>query len=256
LETAEVRIDLSDRGLTLGDGLFETMLWTGEEIRFFDDHMARMGHGARELGLSLPMNAVSIEQGLTALAKASDKRPAALRLMVTRGPGPRGLRVPNISKPNMLATVTQLTPTFEPVSVRVVDVWRASGAPSSRFKTLSYVDNVVALSRAQALGVDDGLMRGPEESVACATSANLLIQKDGVWFTPPVTDGALPGIIRGRLLRAGLVKEARVSLYDLAICQAACLTNAISGVRPIHMIDGRNIDVHSDRFVSLSAQLV
>lgn len=250
---ANVRIDPSDRGFTLGDGLFETLLWTGQEIRFFEDHMARMGHGASQLGLSIPFDIASIEQGLLSLAAKSGANRGALRLTLTRGTGPRGLKIPENGQPNLLATLAAVPAEFPPVEACVVDVWRAGGAPSARFKTLSYVDNIVALSMAQAQGADDGLMRGPDESIACATSSNVMIKVEGTWRTPPIEDGALPGIIRGRLIRAGLVAEGRVSLVDLTRCEAACLTNAITGIRPIHTLNGLALDTDPARFESLRA---
>jgi branched-chain amino acid aminotransferase len=239
VKTSDVRIDPTDRGFTLGDGLFETLLWTGRELRFFDDHMARLGHGASQLGLTIPFSITELENGLLELAHASGLTRAALRLMVTRGVGPRGLKVSNTSLPNVMATIATIPTEFPAVDVRLVDIYRASGAPSARFKTLSYVDNIVALSLAQSMGADDGLMRGRDGSVACATSANILIQQDGRWQTPPLEDGALPGIVRGRLIRAGLVTESRIHVADLETCQAACLTNALVGVRPIHTLNGR-----------------
>lgn len=255
VKLADVRIDPADRGFTLGDGLFETLLWTGQEIRFFEDHMARLGHGASQLGLVIPFNFAEVEQGLLALANASGQKRAALRLMVTRGVGPRGLMVPDKSLPNVLATLAAVPTEFPAVGVQLVDVYRASGAPSSRFKTLSYVDNIVALNLAQALGADDGLMRGPDESIACATSANFLIQHDGVWHTPPLEDGALPGIVRGRLVRAGLVNERRIRVADLETCQAACLTNSIVEVRPIHTLNGRALRAEAASYSALSLAL-
>jgi branched-chain amino acid aminotransferase len=251
----EVRIDPSDRGFTLGDGLFETLLWTGREIRFFEDHMARLGHGASQLGLAIPFSIVELENGLVALAQASGLKPAALRLMVTRGVGPRGLKVPDTPLPNVLATIAAVPTEFPAVDVRLVDIYRASGAPSARFKTLSYVDNIIALRLAQAMGADDGLMRGPDGSVACATSANVLIQQNGKWHTPPLDDGALPGIVRGRLLRAGLVTESRIPVADLEMCQAACLTNALVGVRPIHTLNGRVLKAELGLYSGLVAAL-
>jgi branched-chain amino acid aminotransferase len=256
VKTEEVRIDPTDRGFTLGDGLFETLLWTGQEIRYFEDHMARLGHGASQLGLSIPFSVTEMENGLLALSHASGFRPAALRLMVTRGVGPRGLTVPDPSSLRVLATIATVPTEFPAVEVRLVDIYRASGAPSARFKTLSYVDNIVALSLAQAAGADDGLMRGPDGSVACATSANFLIQKDGLWQTPPIEDGALPGIVRGRLIRAGLVTESRIHVADLEMCQAACLTNALVGVRPIHTLNGRGLKAEPGLYAGLSAALI
>ncbi len=255
VKVAEVRIDPGDRGFTLGDGLFETLLWTGQEIRFFEDHMARLGHGASQLGLAVPFDIAEIKHGLSALAKASGRQRAALRLMVTRGVGERGLRVPDTCLPTVLATIAAIPAEFPPVSVRLVDVCRSAGAPSARFKTLSYVDHIVALNMARASGADDGLMRGPDLSVACATSANIIIQQDGRWQTPPLEDGALPGIVRGRLVRAGLVVESRVHVGDLQTCEAACLTNALVGVREIHTLDGRALGGEPARYEDLRAGL-
>ncbi|MCZ8207566.1 MAG: aminotransferase class IV [Aquidulcibacter sp.] len=255
VEITKVRVDPTDRGFTLGDGLFETLLWTGQEIRFFEDHMARLGHGAHQLGLALPFNVAEIEGGLLALAAASRQQPAALRLMVSRGTGPRGLKIPDPTFPNILATITAVPAVFPAVDVRLVDIYRSAGAPSARFKTLSYVDNIVALNLAQAQGADDGLMRGPDGSIACATSSNLMILRDGKWFTPPLADGALPGIVRGRLVRAGLVTESRVQITDLDTCQTACLTNALVGVRLIHTLNGRALYPELARFAELFAVL-
>jgi branched-chain amino acid aminotransferase len=175
--------------------------------------------------------------------------------MVTRGVGPRGLKISNTSFPNVLATIATVPTEFPAVDVRLVDIYRAAGAPSARFKTLSYVDNIVALSQAEALGADDGLMRGPDGSVACATSANFLIQQDGKWHTPPLEDGALPGIVRGRLIRAGLVTQSRIHVADLQMCEAACLTNALVGVRPIHTLNGRVLKAELGIYAGLIAAL-
>jgi branched-chain amino acid aminotransferase len=255
VKAAEVRIDPTDRGFTLGDGLFETLLWTGREIRFFEDHMARLGHGANQLGFTIPFSITELENGLLALAHASGLMRAALRLMVTRGVGPRGLKVPDTSLPNVLATIATVPTEFPAVDVRLVDIYRASGAPSARFKTLSYVDNIVALSLAQSMGADDGLMHGPDGSVACGTSANFLIQQDDKWYTPPLEDGALPGIVRGRLIRTGLVTESRIRVADLEMCQAACLTNSLVGVRSIHTLNGRALKVEPGLYAGLIAAL-
>ena len=252
---AEIQMDPTDRGLTLGDGLFETLLWTGHEIRFFEDHMARLFHGASQLGLAIPFDIAAIEQGLLELAASYGTQRAALRLMVTRGAGPRGLKVPEIVIPTLLATIAAVPTEFTPVDVGVVDVYRSWGAPSSRFKTLSYIDNIVALMKAQAEGADDGLMRGPEDSIACGTSANLVIHLKGSWITPPLEDGALPGIIRGRLIGAGEVVEQRIPISELGKCDAACLTNAITGIRPIRSLNGRALNPNPLRYAALSKAL-
>ncbi|WP_284359736.1 aminotransferase class IV [Candidatus Phycosocius spiralis] len=248
----EVRIPLNDRGFTLGDGLFETLLWTGASIRFFEDHMARLSHGAQALGIVIPFDVATIESGLLELAKQSMGVAGAMRLTLTRGVGARGLQMPIDASPFMLATLSPVESEYPAISLSCVDVVRPWGAPSSRFKTLSYVDHVVALSRAQALGAEDGLMRGQGNRIACATRANVIVRYQDRFLTPPVSDGALPGIIRGRLLGAGLIEEAEIDDQTLAHCTSACLTNSLIGVRRVYRLDERSLDGDEDWITHLA----
>jgi branched-chain amino acid aminotransferase len=240
----DVTIRPNDRGFTLGDGLFETLFWTGTAIRFFDDHMARLSHGAEVLGIPLPFDVAAIETGLSELGRQSGGAAGAIRLTLTRGVGTRGLKLPTQTFPMMLASFIPVEAAYPPLSLVSVEVARPWGAPSSRFKTLSYIDSVVALAMAQALGADDGLMRGRDNRIACATSANLIVCFKDRLLTPPVSDGALPGIVRGRLLAAGLIEEAAIDDQTLAHCTSASLTNALIGVRGVHRLNGRDLDVN------------
>jgi branched-chain amino acid aminotransferase len=233
------RISLLDRGLTLGDGLFETMLWTGEKLRFFDDHMARLAHGATSLNIPLPMSAEAIEAGLGAFAGRTKGEAAAVRLTLTRGEGPRGLLPPEPALPHLFASLAPIRASFSPVTLRTVTITRNAGSPSARFKTLSYIDNVAAMAQARQAGADDGLMLDAHGHVACATSANVIVVIDGEAMTPPVEHGALPGIVRGRLLKAGLVQVAALKADHLARAETLFLTNALVGVRSVEAIDGR-----------------
>jgi branched-chain amino acid aminotransferase len=248
-------VNLSDRGLTLGDGLFETLFWTGQTLRFFDAHMARLNGAARALEIPLPFTPQKIASGLAGLTAEANGVSAAVRLTLTRGIGARGLPFPQKTKPQMFATIAPFSPQTTAISVTCVDIVRASGAPSSRFKTLSYLDNVMAHHQARGLGFDEALMRGSHGQLACASNANLLLDIDGQILTPRVEDGALPGIIRSQLLARNLIQEARLEPSDLALCQHAALTNALHGVRPIHRIENRTLPVSDDWLNRLSNHL-
>lgn len=248
---------LSDRGLALGDGLFETLLWTGGAIRFLDDHMARLFHGAGALGLSVPAKAGEIEAGLGALCEGLGGQRAAIRLVLTRGAGPRGLTPPAPGGETLSASVSTLdTPGANmPARLARVSIQRNAGAPSARFKTLSYVDQVVALAEAKARGGDEAVMAGAEGRIASAAAANLIVGINGGLVTPPVADGALPGIVRGRLIRAGLVREAEIEPAALDRAATMFLTNALVGVRAVGALDGRTLAPDMDRTAALNAAL-
>lgn len=92
-----VRIDPTDRGLALADGLFETMKARDGRVLHLERHWARLAEGARLLGIPLPLD----ETGLAAaarellLANGLARGDAAVRLTLTRGPAPRGLLPPS-----------------------------------------------------------------------------------------------------------------------------------------------------------------
>lgn len=239
MDADQVHIAVYDRGFTLGDGLFETMLWTGTHIRFLSDHMARLATSAAALSIPIPFSLNEIKAGLTAIAGEFAGQTAVLRLTLTRGSGPRGLALPDDITPMLLGAISGFTVPTNTITLASVAITRHSGAPSARHKTLSYIDNIMALNQARTAGGDDAIMQGTSGYVACASSANIVINYKGQSLTPAVEDGALPGIVRGRLLAAGLIEEAHISTTMLAQCTSCVLTNALTGVREVIAINGR-----------------
>jgi branched-chain amino acid aminotransferase len=251
----QAHVGLSDRGFTLGDGLFETLLWTGTHIRFFDDHMARLSRSAVALGFEIPRTTGDIKAGLEALAQDAAGASAALRLTFTRGIGPRGLAIPDTGQPCLIATIAPLNVTKDGVSLQTVAIQRNAGAPSAQFKTLSYIDNIMALAQARALGGDDAIMLGTTGNIACASSANLIMRLNGKSLTPALTDGAMAGVVRGHLIKAGLVEEANISPEQLLTCDSAALSNALIGVRGVQSIDHRTLNFDAYWLEKLQAAL-
>lgn len=232
-----------DRGLTLGDGLFETLrVQEGAPMRL-PLHLARLRAGAAALDLPVPVDDAALERGLMALLAAhGGPKDAALRVTLTRGRGPRGLAVPAAVTPVLFATTGPLPAPGGPLSLVTTGVRRAWGSPSARFKTLSYLDNVAALAEARAAGADDGLMLGAGGRPVCASAASLIAIVAGRALTPLPADGALPGTSVAVLAEMGLVTRARLSAAALARAEAAGLVNALTGLRPIRLLDGRPLD--------------
>jgi branched-chain amino acid aminotransferase len=245
-----------DRGFTLGDGVFETMLWTGDAVRFFDDHMARLRTSANVFGLPIPALPDQISAGIGEMATALSGGQGAIRLTLSRGLGPRGLLPPLSAVPTLILSCAAFVPSSMPVTLVSVSITRNPTAPSSRYKTLSYIDNVMALREAKAKGGDDALMTAPSGNLACASAANIIVRHRDVTLTPPIEDGAMAGIVRGRLLRAGLVEEASISPDMLRDCTHVALTNALIGVRGVRAIDGVSREVSGAWLEQLHQALV
>ncbi len=231
------RIHPADRGLLLGDGLFETMAATGGEVPQIMRHHARLAAGAALLRIPLPLTATALAAACRDLLGANGLAEAALRLTLTRGPGPRGLAPDPQASPTLLLTAAPLPPPGAPPRLVISGIRRDEDSPLAAVKSLNYLPNVLARMEAAERGADDALLLNRAGRVAEASAANLFVRLSGEWLTPPVAEGALPGIRRACLLEAGRLREAAITPAQLRLAQAACLGNALA-LRPVAAIEG------------------
>jgi branched-chain amino acid aminotransferase len=251
----QAHIDIADRGLLLGDGLFETLRAYGGHVFRLEDHLARMARGAAELGIPLPLDVPDIASAVheTLEAHHLDAASAALRITLTRGPGQRGLLPPEDPRPNLIISVSVYHPAVPGDGFAVVIAKRArrnEGSLTARLKTLGYLDNILAQSEAAAERADEALLLNNRNAVACGARSNLFAVIKGTLMTPPVEDGALPGITRAVVLQLAKelsvqATETRITLGDLAKAEEAFLTNSLLEIVPIRRVDGWQVPAGS-----------
>ena len=241
-EGTTVPFDLADRGLTLGDGLFETMpVFAGTVFRLAD-HLGRLEAGLAVLGFAVPRR--RLEEDVATMAARAPAAGGVIRLTVTRGAGARGLAPPAVAKPTVIVSLAPFNPTLvgEPTTLATVSVRRNAGSPVSRLKALPYLDNVLALAEAQGKGARDALMLDTRGRVACASVANVFRVAGDRLETPPTGDAILPGITRGLVLELarslGLTPiERSLDREDIATADAVFLTNSVRLVQPVQALD-------------------
>jgi len=239
-------IPLDDRGLLLGDGLFETMLAEDGVLPWIESHLDRMAAGCSVLGLpSLDREAARA----ACLAAAPATGRAAVRLSLTAGSGGRGLDRPDEPELRFWATAALSARPAGPATLIIARARRNEGSPASRLKTLSYLDNVLARAEARSAGVDEAVMLNNAGHLACAGAANLFWITGGTVFTPALDCGVLAGITRARLL--ALAPDLGVSIAETVAGRAAVdaaeavfLTNSLIGVRAVSRLDGRDLTPH------------
>ncbi|WP_184716812.1 aminotransferase class IV [Caulobacter sp.] len=229
-----------DRGLLLGDGVFETMLAVDGALPHLAAHLDRMAAGCE--ALSLPFDRAEAERAVRAATPAEGC--FAIRLTLTAGSGGRGLDRPDAPVVRLFATAAASAPATTPATAILAATRRNEGSPASRLKTLSYLDNVLARAEARAAGADEAVMLNNRGEVACAGAANLFWIADGRLFTPRLDCGVLAGITRARLMALEAVEEVAAGPEVLARAQAVFLTNSLIGVRPLSRLGEQTFEAH------------
>ena len=231
-----------DRGLLLGDGLFETILAKDGRLVLFEAHIDRMQRSCMALGLPAPDlgDARTLCQDMLDNSGLAGDR-AAVRLTLTAGSGGRGLDRPASPEPHIIATVAPAPRPEGPVVLKTSDVRRNEGSPSARLKTLSYLDNVLARRMAAPA---EALLLNNRGEIACAAAANIFWIRDGQVFTPHRDCGVLDGVMRRQVMEAVRVEEVQAPRAMLESAQAVFLTSSLIGVRPVSRLDGAGLGAH------------
>jgi branched-chain amino acid aminotransferase len=251
VDPARPQLSAFDRGFTLSDGLFETMLARGGRIFRLGPHLARLERGARTLGIPLqdslePLIARALQE-----ASAEGLAQASVRLTVSRGPGPAGVAAPHVLHPTIVLAIQPL-PDFPPALYeRGLAAITAAGRRNERsltagLKTLAYADAIMALAQAQAVSADEAIFLDTEGHVSEATASNVFALVHDTLVTPPRSCGVLRGITRAAVLELattlGLRAEERVLAEgELRAASEAFLTSSLRAVAPLVILDGRPI---------------
>ncbi len=238
----------NDRSFTLGHGLFETILVKHGVVPALDYHWKRLKKSAGIVGITLPFSYEELAQMIDELILENDLKHtlAGARLTVSSGDSLRGVVPSGAFTPNVILSVFEHALINGPWSATVVSIKKNEQAPSSRLKSTSYIDNIFAKQEALNLGYDEAILLNTQANLAEGAVSNVFMIKNSCIITPPVSDGALPGIIRSILLEefAGLfsITEKTISLAELMMADEVFLTNSLMGVQSLCRLNNKTFN--------------
>ncbi len=213
-----LQVSIRNRGLLLGDGIFETILLLNGEPQLFLEHIKRWENSASLLDMSSPPTNDWL-RGLIyeAVHRLSEQKAnGAIRLNWSRGEyQDRGINIPkkNNGQSNFIfwldLSITE--PSFSAISTTISrHEKRNADSRLSHCKTFSYTQGVYARQEAKSDGYDDALLMSTSGGICCGTTANLIVRRNNEWITPPLKSGCLPGIMRQQGINRGLFKEVNI----------------------------------------------
>ncbi len=225
-----------DHGLTVGDGVFETLrLYRGVPFALHR-HLDRLARSAEGLGLGLPDRRV-LQGAVAQVVTAAGLVDARLRLTVTAGPAPLGSGR-GAAGPTVIVAVAPLDPFGPTASVAVVPWPRNERSAVAGLKTTSYAENVVALAHAIERGASEAIFANTRGELCEGTGSNVVLGIGGRLMTPPLSSGCLAGVTRALVLERCDVVEVDIPLASLAEADEAFLTSTTREVQPIAAVDG------------------
>ncbi len=245
-------LDIADRGLQYGDGIFTTLSVQEGVAIFLDRHLARLQADAMRLNIPFPGHAVLTEEVL----RIGDIHPrCVLKIMLTRGAGGRGYRCLEQSygtrilsahpKPDYPKSIRE-----SGVQARFCDIRLGLNPRLAGIKHLNRLEQVLARAEWGDEGIREGLMLDHEGFLVEGVMSNVFLARDGLLRTPLLERCGVAGVMRGLVLESapllGLaVEEARILTEEALSADEIFLTNSVIGLWPVSLLDGKKFPVGS-----------
>lgn len=247
LEAERFSLSPWDRGLTIGLGVFETMLALDGKIAFFQKHISRL---ARSCPAVTPGFHKTILHSGDEIRRAAEellqrnghRERARVRLSLTAGEGTPDRT--DATSPGRIWLMTASAP--EPpdsVTLAVCPWTRNPGGALAGIKSASWAENAMALAWARENGADEPLFLTPDGRVCESATSNVFLVREGKLATPALSAGCLPGVCRAVVLdlcaEHGIsYEEYDINTADLRAADGIFLTSSLRGVVPVRAFDG------------------
>jgi branched-chain amino acid aminotransferase len=236
-DAESARVSAFDHGLTVGDGVFETVKAVAGRPFALTRHLDRLARSAHGLGLPEP-DLDEVRHACAAVLEANPMPLGRLRITCTGGQGPLGSDR-GAHGPTLLVAFGESAPRPDTTAVITVPWTRNERGALTGLKTTSYAENVVALARARERGASEALFGNTVGRLCEGTGSNVFVVLDGEIHTPPVTSGCLAGITRALTAEWTGAAETDLPLDVLERADEIFLTSTLRDVQAVHRVDDR-----------------
>lgn len=233
-------------GVMNGWGVFSTLRVSQGVLFAYERHWARMVKDAKLMRIPMPAGPEDLSNDLRLLIEANRAYDSTLRVCVIRNRGGM-FEGEEISRDcDVVAFTSDPNRWSEGVNLAVEPNARHGANRFAGAKILSWSHNLTWLENAKERGFDEVILLDERGEVSECTSANIFIETDDGFATPPLSSGCLPGVTRELLLgdaRPGDVPvvERPIGLDELYEARAAFVTSTTRNLLPVFSVEGRSL---------------
>jgi branched-chain amino acid aminotransferase len=215
LPIEKVRLSPGQAGLICGWGIFTTLRISRGEAFAYERHWRRLEKDAGITRLPMPYTAAKVRVNLHEVIRANKVTEGCARIYLVYNSV--GFWQSDETRPlvDLIIYTAGLPEHREVVRLAVREHGRQAASPMAGVKSISWLNNVWAVSEAVKDGFDEVVMLNERGEAAECTSANIFAVKNGKIITPPLNSGCLEGVTRGILME--IAPEAGVSVIEQAL---------------------------------------
>ncbi len=247
---ASDQLNIADRGLSYGDGLFETIQINAGKALLWEDHIQRLERGANRLNIpfdnQLKQAFTEDFSKLLAVADAEDKtlsQQSVLKLTLTRGIGKRGYKADPQAVPTRIASLSALPDQqFKQqhgIEITLCDTRLARQPLLSGIKHLNRLEQVIARSEWDDEQITEGVLCDTQDNIVECCMSNLFWFRQGVLYTPDLTYAGVAGVVRDKLIalckqhQLAPIEQGHYPLQHLLEAEQVFVCNSVFNILPV-----------------------
>ncbi len=238
-----------DRGFSYGDGVFETCKLLNKKIPLWKLHRERLISSCQKL--HIPLAVETLELYIKELIEKITPvllEEAILKIVVTRGVGGRGYRLPaENTSPTICVSVFPITLPPEDhynkgISVKICKHRLSSNPELAGLKHLNRLEQIILRTEWNDEAITEGLAFDTDDNLIEATASNIFIIKNNQLLTPELTSSGVAGVMRRFIIDTVApsinmpIKIKKLKLNDLHAADEVFLCNSVFGIWPVATI--------------------
>ena len=198
-------ITADSRALRYGDGIFETIKFKNDECILLEDHLKRLWLGLDRLQFEKPklFTKQFLRDELVKLLQKNKETEARIRINIFKGNG--GLYDAENHQPNFIIQTMPLksdTAVLNGNGLQVCIYKEALKAIDSfsNLKHNNFLPYLMGAQFAKEQKCNDAIILNHHLRICDSTIANIFIIKNGIIYTPALSEGCVAGVMRNFLL--------------------------------------------------------
>ncbi len=232
----EIVIKISNRSFNYGDGFFETIKIINAKPFNFSAHYIRFSFACKIFKLKNNATERSLCTLINKLIEKNKIVNGSAKIHITRSG--EGKYLPVSDSLDVLISVNKGSGFVKntPISLCVFSDEQKTKGRVSNIKSVNALVSVLGAIHAKENGFDNAILKNTDGNFIETTNSNLFIIKQGIIYTPPLSEGCLDGTMRKWVLEQVNVIEKSLNPLDIQEANEVFTTNAISGITPIEVI--------------------
>jgi branched-chain amino acid aminotransferase len=258
--TADAHVPVMDRGFLYGDSIYEVFRTYDGVPLFYDEHWTRFENSARLIHMPMELTKEQMTQEIrqtVALTNAATLgRDVYVRYTMTRGEGPVDLFPSPTLTTRYVIIVKELhdwpaASYSQGVRLAIPEVLRNSiDALNPNIKGGNYLNNILGVIQARAVGADDCIMLNNAGLVTESSNSNVFFVINDKIVTPSESVGNLKGLTKAAVHdacreRDVVTEERDIAVGELGAATECFITSATREVMPVislRLLDGRQLE--------------